>query len=144
MNFRRSNSSATFSRRRRAAFWHRMSRSMLASVHDARRRGSLSNLDHLEPTIEARCGSGATSSGCPRHVRFTPVTDRIFELPPQQTVSLFDHLVGAGEKRGWRGKTRARPDQSGFMPANFRTLAHLSISCAIMLPNSADEPPIVM
>ena len=36
-----------------------------------------------------------------------------------------------------------RPDHSGFMPANLSTLAHFSISRAIMLPNSAGELPDV-
>jgi hypothetical protein len=38
---------------------------------------------------------------------------------------------------------KCRPDQSGFMPANLSTLAHFSISRAIMLANSAGELPVV-
>ena len=32
------------------------------------------------------------------------------------------------------------PDHSGFMPANFTTLAHFSVSSAMSFPNSAGEP----
>jgi len=53
----------------------------------------------LRPNV--RSGSNATGSGCPRHVRFSPVSDRIADIAgaPQQIASLFNHLVGASEKR---------------------------------------------
>src|SRR5262249_17979510 len=65
--------------------------------------------------------------------------------------TLFDHLVGAGEQRrrhverefARRTLRNIRPlkrSHCGLMPANLSTLAHFSVSSAISLPKSAEDP----
>ena len=55
--------------------------------------------------------------------------------PEDAAVVIARYIVEASIKGGLK-----HPDQSGFMPANLITLAHLSASCAIMFLNSAGEP----
>jgi len=64
-------------------------------------------------------GSFLTESGCPRHVRFIPDSDcradisvrqlrAISTKAPQQTASLFDHLVGARVALKWESAAMNR------------------------------------
>src|SRR5262249_29882757 len=53
-----------------------------------------------------------------------------------------DHLVGTCRSQNgalWNVALRP-PGQSAFMPANFTTLPHFSVSSAMSLPKSAREP----
>src|SRR5262249_18151288 len=57
---------------------------------------------------------------------------------------LLDHLVGAGRHPTFAERALRNigqnSDHSGLMPANFTTLPHFSVSSAMSLPKSADEP----